>query len=435
MRRLLACWAALGIVLASAAQFRASSIPVGPGELLLVGWILFIAVQLLRGVRFSTGRIFWFVLGFWLISAALLAVGTLVALHTHQLNAQMATRDAMAFAFLAVLAPLLALNLSHDQSNAYHENIARYTFVIFTLCGACLLLIGMFSPSLGPIELWYGRGLALGRGRFQGWTENPNQLALFTLGMPFLGIFFYQRAKSAWRKAMCAFAIGCCLMVGLATFGDGLRLAWIVGLGGLAALAWWRAVLRMRGRFVYITHALVPFVIIFSILTLGDELVNRAWEVGEATYQEGGQGNTRITHWMHGIEVILQSPVVGFGPGPHSGIWGPFQDQEAHSTPIDWGTSTGMVGIALHFALVIWCAWKAFRVGSFTMFSMVMALTVFSIFSYTIRWPVYWLLLILSATLPQSRIEFPATAAKGLDLRETAAPRRIRAARSASMAK
>ena len=401
MRWLLSFWAASGIVLTSATQLRLAG-PVGAGELLLVGWILFVVFLLLRGASVATGRLFSWMLGYWMISAVLMAFGTLVGLNTGRLDVANAGHDAVAFAFLAALSPMLSLALYDHEGNAYHESLARHIFIIFTVCSTSMLLISHFVSGLGPVKFWYGGGV-----RFLGWGENPNQIALFSVGMPFVAWLLAQRTRRTGHRILYGISIVCCVLVGLASASDGLKLSWLVGFGSAIGLAWWKAVLRTRGRFIYITHLLVPLVAIVVIVGLGPLIFTHAWDYAAAVYNQArgpqSQGEDRITLWTHALQALSYSPLVGFGPGAYSGHFGPFESFEAHGSLLDWANSTGLTGMILHIMLVVWCARQAWRAGSLVMFSMIIAVTVFGIFGYIFRQPIYWVLLILAARLPQQR--------------------------------
>jgi O-antigen ligase len=394
MGSLLSFWAATGIVLTSATQLRLGGFPVGPGELLLAGWMSFVGFLLLRGASFTAGRLVLFMFGYWMISAVLMAFGTLVGLNTHKLDVESATHDAVAFLFLVALSPMLALILSDHEGNAYHERLARHIFIVFTICTTSLLLLSHLVSGLGPLRLSYGGGA-----RFLGWANNPNQMALFSCGMPFIGWFLLQRSRHTRSRIMYGIGIVCCVLVGLASASDGLRLSWAVGFGSAIGVAWWRAVLRMRGRFIYVTHLIVPFIIV----SLGYAVLTLAWDKAWEVWREGGQGEGRIDVWTHGLQAFSESPLVGFGPGAYSGELGPFEGFEAHNSLIDWGNSTGLPGIILLVTLVIWCALRAWRAGSLIMLGMVIAMAVFGMFGYILRQPIYWVLLILAVRLPQQR--------------------------------
>ena len=395
LRGFVAGWAALGVVLSGATQLRPAELPLGPGELLLVTWMMFVTFLLLRGMPFSSGRVFRIMLFYWLASVALLGFGAMIALLTSRTYHSAALHDGLAFLFAATFSCLISLNLGNSD-DGYYTQLARFTFFIMTFCCTLLLVMAMAAPGLGPISFWWGY-------RFSGWAKNPNQMALFMLGMPFLGGYLLQRSRRFWYRAVYVLAIGCCIWVGWATASDSLRVAWAVTLGGIGLLAWYRAVFRARGGAMYLSHLVVPIVAAALAFAFGDDLVMQVRQTSQAMYEEGDQGSIRVTLWLNGIEAITHSPLVGFGPGSYSGLNGPFEGDEAHNTFIDWGMSTGVVGVLLHLGLLVLIGWRALRSNSFASLGLVASLVVFAMFAYTLRQPIYWLLLVLALAFAERR--------------------------------
>ena len=65
----------------------------------------------------------------------------------------------------------------------------------------------------------------------------------------------------------------------------------------------------------------------------------------------------------------------------------PFQNFEAHDALIDWGMSTGLIGIVLHLVLWGWCLWRALRCRSPAFLGMMVATIVAVMFGYLLRHP------------------------------------------------
>jgi O-antigen ligase len=105
---------------------------------------------------------------------------------------------------------------------------------------------------------------------------------------------------------------------------------------------------------------------------------------------EGGQGQVRVLLWENGVEALLSAPLLGLGPGGHSGIAAPFSGAEAHNTFVDWGTNTGLVGLLAYVALLTWIAIDVWRSRHPTLIAALVATQVLSMFHFTLRHPVYW---------------------------------------------
>jgi O-antigen ligase len=398
LQRFVAGWAAFGVTLSGATQLRMAGLPLGPSELILVAWILFVVFLLLRGVKFARSRVLLVLGAYWLGALILLGLGALIAVQTRRADLGVMVRDGIAFFYVAVLTCFLALRLLDENTYQYHWHFARLTFLFHALAAGLLLGLTIVPAQLGPISLWYG-GI-----RFRGWSENPNQMALAMAAMPFLGWWLMRQTSGLFDKAVCALGIALCTAAGVATESDGLRVAWAASLGVIAALLFYRVTMRGRSRWLYISHIMVPALVVAIGVYLGDELVAYFSHVAEGIYAEGAQGEKRFTLWSHGIEAIRASPLFGFGPGPFSGSSGPFQGGEAHNSFIDWGMSTGFTGILLFVALLAWVVWRALWSREVTLVGMWMSVVVVSIFGFVLRQPDFWMVLVLVLILSEQAI-------------------------------
>ena len=396
--RFVAGWAALGITLSGATQLRMAGLPVGASELILAAWIAFIVFLLLRGAKIAPGRVFVMLGGYWLGALMLLAFGTLVAVQSRRADLDGVIHDGVAFVYVAALTTFLALRLFEDD-HQYHWHFARMTFLFHGLAAAVLLGLAYTAPMLGPIHFWYGGGL-----RFRGWAENPNQMALAMIAMPFLGWWLMRRTSGLFGKAACALGIAACVMAAIATKSDSLRVGWVAGFGVIGGLLFYRVMARGRSRWLHVSHVIIPALVVVVGIFYGDALVEHLTHVAEGVYSERDQGEKRFTLWFHGIEVIAASPLFGFGPGSYSGYGGPFESKEAHNTFIDWGMSTGLLGVLLYFALLGWCLWRALRSGELMLVGMAISVIVFSLFGYVLRQPDFWMIVVLVLMMSERAI-------------------------------
>ena len=316
LQRLLTGWAALGITLSEGTQLRTAGMPIGLSEVILGTWICFVVFLLLRGVPFTLGRAFMGLVGYWLLSWVLLGLGAMIAVQMQKVSTE-AMHDSVAFLYLTVLIPLLCIGVRDQDTGDYHWRLARMFFLFNAGSAGLLLAIALVAPEVGPITFWYGP-------RLRGWSENPNQLAIAMAAMPFLGWLLWRRSSSWFGKLGCALGIAVCIAAGIATQSDGLRAAWVASFGAAGGLAFWRVTMRGRSRWLFITHAIVPAVIVIIGVFYGGAVVEQLTRVGEGVYDEGGQGDTRVTAWENGLRAISVSPLVGFGPGAYSGMLGPF---------------------------------------------------------------------------------------------------------------
>ena len=387
-------WAALGVALSPATQLRASGLPIGPSEVVLLGWMLFVSFLLLRGAPFSSGRLFSALAAYWASALTLMGFGTLIAINTHKFNVDLGSHDAFAFIYISLFTCFLCLRLG--DKDQYHLKVARMT-LLFTVFAAGLLLgISKFAGGFGRVTL-LDNGI-----RFQGWADNPNQMALAVVAMPFLSCYLIRRARRFMPKVIYVVAIAICALVGIATESDALRVSWALTVCGLLGLLWCKAIFRGRGPWLYLSHILAPALIVILGVFTGEKLSMALERIAETLYnQEGGQGSLRLTVWHNGLRAISESPLVGFGPGSFSGVQGPFSRWEAHNSLIDWGMSTGILGILLLIALWSWCLLRAIKSGSAPLLGVMTSIILFSLFHYILRQPIYWAMLVLVLRLSE----------------------------------
>ena len=394
LQRLVAGWAALGITLSGATQLRIAGQPIGPSELILGSWLLFVLFLGLRRLSVVGSRASVVLGAYWLTVLMLMGFGTLVAVQTGRLHVSSAAHDALAFVYIAMLTGALALRFLDDDDYGYHWYFARMTFFFHVLAAGLLFGLAMALPGLGPIEFWYGP-------RLRGWSENPNQLALAMAAMPFLGWWLLRRTSGRFGKIACVLGIAVCMIVGIASQSDGLRVAWVASFGAVGSLLFYRVTARGRSRWLHISHVIVPAVVVIIGVFYADAIVEMVIGVADRVYAEGHQGEKRFTLWSHGIQAIGASPLVGFGPGSFSGYNGPFEDHEAHNSFIDWGASTGLTGIVVYLGLLAWAMSRALRSGESTLVGMLIAVVVTSTFSYLLRQPDFWMVIVLVLVLSE----------------------------------
>ncbi len=405
-------WFATGVFLTTTTQLRPSGgIPVGPGEAMLALWTLVALVLLLSRSSYSGLLLAKPVLGFWAVAFTLLFTGFVFS-SAHVFAVHHVYHDALAFLFVALLFCVYA---SRQNVLEHMELSARFLLPLVVI--PMLLLLLLHRLTVGPFMLWMGNELGV---RFQGLSENPNQLALAVVAAPFVAFHFFTHARGLFQKGWYLLLAGAAVPLGMATKSDALAVGWTVS-----------GVLVVLGLFAYSTtrtghsawklwffYIVVPAAAVMALGWLGGRGYAVISEKMTGIYNTGGQGSYRVLLWEHGIEAIAASPVFGHGPGAHSGHYGPFGQQEAHNTLIDWGASTGISGILLFLLFLGWAAYRAWRNGSVVLCVAVVALAGFSLLHYVVRHPIFW---------------FYITAAVGLSLasqQATAAARGMRARRS-----
>jgi O-antigen ligase len=396
-------WLGAGLALTSATQLRIPGSPLGLGELMLAAWAAGSAGALLMGVPVTRWSGLREILVFWMVVAAALAGGLAFAVLTHRdaLPLGRAAHDSLAFTFVAA-----TLVLMTAPAGAAARLKGAWARMIPVLVVPLVVLAAGRRP-VGPVQPWDGF-------RFRGWSTNPNQTALVLVLIPFVGFALARELKGprarAWTRACTLLAIP----LGVLTASDALFLAWLAG-GALVGGVAWLHMATGPAQGVWnraMAWFIVPGLLVLGLVTAGPTLAALADARAMATYNEQGQGSTRVSLWTHGAQAWAASPLVGLGPGGHSGYLGPFLHEEAHNTFIDFGSSTGLLGLAAYLTLLGAAARRLVRSRRPALVAGLAALVTYSMFHYVLRHPVFWTgLLVLMLLARGDDDDVPAAAA------------------------
>ena len=384
-------WFAAGLTLTSATQLRIPGAPLGPGEVLLAAWLVATGLMLGWSRRVRGGPALAAIAGFWALAFVALLAGFLpVSRQGYEPTEWSIRHDITSFVFTS------AVIVGFVAAGADFERMRRAAALVLGLTVVPLLalyVVALQTPSAGPFDFWYGS-------RYVGWAANPNQLALAVLAAPFVGLRLAATRKGAARGWAFLVAAGA-VVVGLASESDALLISWVTGAAVTLVLVWLRLCRRgfhQLGTAV-VAYVLVPVVIVGGAFTAGPTLASEAETTVAAAYRANGQGEDRVRLWGYGVEAIAAAPLFGLGPGSHAGRTAPDGSSEAHNSFIDWGASTGLVGLAAYVALLGWAAVAAIRHGRVALLGGLVALIAFGMFHYVLRQPVYWFYVLAIATL------------------------------------
>jgi O-antigen ligase len=381
-------WVAIGITLTSATQMRLSSLPIGPGEVMLCIWMLFSLIKVLIVKQHLITPILKYICLFWLVGFTSLTFGLLIA-DSRNLKSTTWHHDYFAFCFLFVFSICLT------NSSFFYSQIQKMFDYVVGFSILSLSTIFLFPSSISFLTPWY-EGV-----RFLGWSQNPNQLALLLCTMPFLAIHILLSNINILSRLKYLILIILCFVIGIATQSDALFFAWIVG---FTVNIFLNLYLFITNKFLFkryikpeIKIICIAIMVVLSTIILLICVEGSYQGIHSASanvYDEGGQGSLRVTLWKNGLTAIFSSPLFGLGPGAHSGSTAPFLDFEAHNTLIDWGSSSGIVGIIAYISILGWIAWQVWNKQSFIMLSAIVSLMVFSSFHYVLRHPIFWFYLL-----------------------------------------
>lgn len=401
-------WLAAGMVLTSATETRMAEVPLGIGEVMLVTWLAGRTLQQMRRGDLVSNRILRAFATFWGVAFVALLAGALVA-GSMGLEAEGGvTHDLPAY----VLAAAVGLAYLGSPDLRERAELSVPLLVVFAVVPLGLIaVIDQVAAGVLPFRVWFGP-------RFVGWAKNPNQTALLLSVTPLFALDVIRHTKKVVMRVLMTGLFATALVIGILTESDALKLSWMAAAGLVALLAWLRAVQGARRRQFWgiVWRLIIPLAVVGGMVLYWGQVTTELQETAEGTYRKSNQGDDRITLWRNGFEAMKVSPIVGLGPGAHSGIRGPFEGSEAHNSVLDWGASAGLVGVAAYLVLVLSMALQARRDPSGLTLVTVGTLFIFSLFHFVLRHPLFWFYMLNVTALAWHRdlIASPRAVARGL---------------------
>jgi len=345
----------LSIVLVSQTAYRLQP-GIGFGELGVALYVFFAFVNVFVNGRIKVDR--GYKKDVWLIFSYIVMVLLPVTVIGLSFDVDGASfRDWIAY-LLSVCLVLAMIFMNVDA-----RFLSRIVIVSF------LLLVG-FQYFFGVERAWYGGT------RFTGGAVNPNQLALYVVCL--LPLIFIAR----FERLVFLLVISLLLFFGAISFSDAL-------FASLAASVFFLVFVFIFPKRLLVIGVFVLLVLFFSILLLYlDSIVMLAdlW----ASVDEGG---ARLNLYVNGLSAWLDNPFtifLGNGAGVFSGVTSPFQQAEAHNTPIDILSIGGVVGLFVFYLVPIKNVWKAYSYNERFVFAFNLGLLVFSLFHFVLRQPIFW---------------------------------------------
>ncbi|MBW3655925.1 MAG: hypothetical protein KY444_07445, partial [Gemmatimonadetes bacterium] len=225
-RRVRGLWLGSAVALSTATQLR-PGIPVGPGEVLLAGWVVASLGSVLWKNRLELSPVARSFGLFWAASFVLLLSGLLVGLLAG-LAFSNPFHDLLAYTLVAALVMLVL-----SKAGGVEELHAAVPVAMFLSTAALVAVLVASFPgrTLGPREPWIGT-------RFMGWSKNPNQVALAMSTVPFLAWYRLAQARRRGARALYVVIALLGLLMGLATLSDSLVVAWGACLAVLVGWGW-----------------------------------------------------------------------------------------------------------------------------------------------------------------------------------------------------
>lgn len=412
----------LGLVFSVASQLRLPGLPLGLGEALLLLWLLttLVAAQKWRNPALIG------VLALAAVGAPLLSAGYFLTAYPGGQSRPPALHDTVAYFFCAIL----AINYARLKDK-YENSLPAMLLWAFLVSALLALVLGFFSTN------WSGMDVMYYHTRWQHLSNNPNQFALLALPLPFLALHLMLRQPAEQNPLIPALLALLALGLGWYSQSNALTLAWIGGgLAAVPALRWGvdshnmpvsSPTKRFKTQNKLIASSLIVLMVAGSTwqwrsvatevsvvaeteietrasveARVSTGLCSEALDLYQSPSAAGkGQVGVRLVLWCNALAAIQYAPLTGMGPGPHSGFSKPFEGEEAHNTPLDWGTQSGLVGVAALVVYLLWLLWQVVRCRCYELVAMLFALYVFAMFHMVLRQPLFWVIPLLTLQLAQ----------------------------------
>lgn len=405
MTRLESFFLASGLVLTTATQLRISGLPIGPGEVLCLIWLLLQVPTLIRerGSLWADTAIRGFVL-FWGVMFFAIAAGSIKGLAHPAWDAQRSAHDAFAYGFASLVSIAALSRLRGHTAEAKH-----LLFLVLLIALSLNIVLWLVAKSqLGTMSA----ALMYSPTRFQGLANNPNQLALLMVGLPFWGWYFLENSVNKLVKLVSVMAMGAAMFIGLQTGSDALKLGALFGMGVLAITSVHSTLYRKAGwqwRIAALGVVLGAYVLFFTIetpvsldqnhtiATTGGPALNHKIETpASLTENIAAEKGVRFALWTHAIQAWAEAPIFGFGPGAWSGITAPFEGVEAHNSFLDIGMSAGIVGLLVYLGVLYWLSLHFLNNRCYALLTALGVMVLYSLFHYVLRHPFVWVVLATS---------------------------------------
>ncbi|MDJ0656325.1 MAG: O-antigen ligase family protein [Xanthomonadales bacterium] len=202
----------------------------------------------------------------------------------------------------------------------------RILMSIFVACGLAMVLHGFQQEFYG--QGWTGEPPILGRIRYIGLLNDPNDLGLFLImGLPFI-FLFYSQTRSILVKLFCATSAAAYFYAFYLTESRGTIVAAVVMIGLM--------VLRRFG-----TVAVAAFMV--PVMSLATFLPERMREISASEES----ANIRVEAWYAGLQMFESHLFFGVG----AGRFAEFHGRTAHNTFLLVLSETGIIGFAVFIAI------------------------------------------------------------------------------------
>ena len=337
---------------------------------------------------------------FWIVFGLAEALGALVGMATEEIRDDPSMlHDALSYVLLAAVS---CLSVAEPEA-ALRLRRTAWLFIVFGSLALLLIVANAIALiTLPSVQPWFFE-------RLQGWSENPNQLALLCAA---LGLLSLHLAETSTRKSAALLALLCCVLpviVGRMTGSDTFIIIVVVTGPVFAALTLRSWLLPIEGRLTIRSAAAwlivmaIPLLLVSTAL-VGTAVVIQTEDVATQVLKNGGkesegESKLRFALWDEAFNRGLNSGLMGLGPGAHL-VSTPYKrvpppNFEAHNTPLDLFTQGGVLAVGCFALLVGTAVVRSYRANLTGLTVLLGGLGVFSMFHLIVRHPTVWFVLAL----------------------------------------
>ena len=388
---------AIGIVLSSATQMRVPGIPLGPGEFIIVLWIVICVFDLLVEPAARDLTALYRLATFWLVFMLALSVGTCIGfLVEDKVSMDLLLHDTFAYVLMCALS---CIAVSLPDAPGQFRRSAWYLLLFGNIGFAIQIAAGWGLISLPSVDPWYWD-------RFRGWADNPNQLAIMSCVMALLAVHLSLTSSGFARLVGLLGAVGP-LVAGRLSKSDTFISVMVFSGAILLVLRLrdWLLTAASRGQLRYglavltIGLALPAAISVWPLAKMGASDAE-AFALSLAKDKGGAASertfDLRLYLWDQAMQVGLRSGSLGLGPGPH--LEPPYlltdrdynQHFEAHNTPLDVFLQGGILALAAFAGLLASTGLQLYRLRVDALLTLMVAVAIFSNAHFLLRHPIVW---------------------------------------------
>lgn len=405
---------ALGLLLSTSSQLRATGVKFGLGEACLALWVAFMLAREARQLGPPLTPALTRMLTYWIIFAVALCLGTMTGFAMGDIHdPDLFRHDTIAFAFAAAISCLCVVEPGAD------ERVRNVGWLLITFGAVWLALqaaLGWGLVALDGVDPWEWD-------RLRGLSQNSNQLALFCTVVGLLSLHLAESARRSLERVAALVCMIIAIVVGRLTQSNAFLIAFLASVavfGALTLRRWLSSremTLSFRSASAWMVILTLPFAAAY-VVPLGASVANPTEQLvtdmvrGAKSHELGDTADLRFEIWNEAIRRGIETGMLGLGPGPHieipraiqvgrrgtvDPVSGPTQPHpqfapnfEAHNTALDLFVQSGLLGVLVLAWLLGSILVMTFRLRLDALTTTICGLALFSLFHLIVRQPIVW---------------------------------------------